>query len=41
LLFLSRKCHGILLIVAARCQRPHAEALSIRGRNTPKTNYTR
>lgn len=35
LLFLSRKCHGILLMVAARCTRLYAGALSIRGRNTP------
>lgn len=32
MLFFSRKCHGILLIVAARCRRHDAEALSIRGR---------
>jgi hypothetical protein len=35
LLFFSRKCHGILLMVAARCTRLYAGALSIRGRNTP------
>ena len=36
LLFFSRKCHGILLMVAARCTRLYAGALSIRGRNYAK-----
>ncbi len=35
LLLFSRQCHGILLMVAARCTRLYAGALSIRGRNTP------